>query len=235
MSIKTSGLVAVLLAASMPVLAQQGGQPNANMNDFETHLIRGLAQRQAAQVGYDQLAVEKASSELTRAAARKALAVHTAGQTSISDLGKKLGAWGEVGKGPMDPRSSVPGPVQGNAQGGAPGGTAGMGAGGPPGGMSTPPGGSFADALKSASGGEFDRLYLLLTILQNEEMQRAIALEIESVGQAKTNAEIVAWSKDHVETYRGVARTVQKAARGEGDSADNPLERERGAADAAKQ
>jgi hypothetical protein len=77
--------------------------------------------------------------------------------------------------------------------------------------MATPPGGSFDDALKSAS-----------------------ALEIESVGTAKTNPEIVAWSKAHVEIYRGIARVVQKAVRGEGDSADNPLERERGAADAPK-
>ncbi len=248
MKFKT-GLLMMGIALGSSALAQQA--PNPNMNDYETHLVRGLAQRQMVAMSYDKIALEKASSDLTKAVAKKALEIHTAGQTSISDLGKKLGAWGAVGQGPMNPSSSAPGPAPGGGAGGppqgagpqaaggppaggAPGGAAGgMGAGGPPGGaMSSPPGGSFEDALKKASGVEFDRLYLLFTILQNEEMQRAVAMQIESVAtKPKTNAELTQWSKDHVETYRSLARSVQKAIRGEGESADNPLNRERGAVD----
>lgn len=218
--------------------AQQALDP-PYLNDFETHLIRGLAQRQQAQMEYDRLAMEKASEELTRSVARMALEIHTAGQSSIFELGKQLAAWGEVGRGPGDfggrggpgePGGPPAGPGGPGGPGGppaAPGGP--QGTRGPPGGFNTPPGGSFADALQQATGGEFDRLYLLLTILQNEEMQRAIALHIESAESGRVNPELLAWSRAHVETYRSLARKVQKAARGEDESVDNPLNREGGA------
>lgn len=255
------GLVlAVAMLGSMTALAQQAANPN--LNDYEVHLVRGLAQRQQAAMTYDKIAVERASSDLTKAVAKRALEIHTAGQTSISELGKKLAAWGAVGQGPVGPGGAGgPGGAAPQGAGGPPGGGAGappqggagpQAAGGAPAGapqgaapqgaagmgggnmlaFATPPGGSFEDALKKASGVEFDRLYLLLTILQNEEMQRAIAMQIESVAtKPKTNAELTQWSKDHVETYRSLARVVQKAVRGEGESADNPLNRERGAVD----
>lgn len=255
MTRRTSALLMlVALTATLPAHSQQAA--STSLNDYETHLIRGLAQRQMAAMNYDKIAVEKASSDLTKAVARKALDIHTAGQASISELGKKLGAWGAAGQGPMGgggapggaggpPQGGAGaqgagGPPGGNAQGGSPqggapqGGAGGMG-GGSPLAFATPPGGSFEDALKNASGVEFDRLYLLFTILQNEEMQRAIAMQIESVAtKPKTNAELTKWSKDHVETYRSLARSVQKAIRGEGESADNPLNRERGAVDLEK-
>lgn len=232
MAISMRFLAIVGTTACAAAFAQQ--QNNPNLNDYETHLIRGLAQRQSAAVEYDRMAVEKSSEGLTKAVAELALQIHTAGHENIEELGRNLGAWGEVGRGPMDPRGRPPGPGLGGATGGAPGGPGGppdgpTGPGRPPGGFNTPPGGHFNEALADASGGEFDRLYLLLTILQNEEMQRAIALHIESAENTDVNPELLAWTTSHVEVYRSLARKVQKAARGEGDEVDNPLNREGGA------
>lgn len=205
------------------------------MTDYETHFIRGLAQRQDAQLQLDQMALQKGSTDLVKSFAQSDIDVHTEGRDSIIAVGKQLNAWGPGGGGPpaggaMRAGGPPPGAPPG---GGAPGGGAGPGAGGPGGG---PPGGGppganvkdlFTDALKSSTGADFDRLYLLVTILQHEELLRAMDMEIETSG---SNAQIAAWARAHVEPFRRQARHLQKLLRGEGDAVDNPLEREIGAA-----
>ena len=231
--------VAALTAIVVPalMLAQQG--QIAGMTDYETHLVRGMAQRQQAQMAYDKVAVEKGSSEAVRNLAKLNLAAHTEGQTSITELGKSLNAWGAGGAGPGGAGPRVGGAPQGAGgppQGAAPGGAAGGRQGGPPGGNFTPPGGGYDAELNTLTGPAFDRAYILVSLLQNEEMQRANALEIEADAQ-RTNSKLVAWSKTHMPIYRGVGRSLQLAARGElaadgvTPATDNPLNRVRGEAD----
>lgn len=204
---------AVLLAAS------------AVMTDYETHFVRGLAQRQSAQMELDNLALQKGSTELVKGFAQSDIEVHTEGRDSIIATGKQLDAWGPNGAEPPGPGAMRPGgpPPGAPPPGGGPPGA------GPPG--AGPPGANikdlFTDALKSSSGADFDRLYLLVSILQHEEMLRAIDMEIET---PSANAQLVTWSKAHQEAFRRQARHLQKLLRGEGDGVDNPLEREIGTA-----
>jgi len=58
-------------------------------------------------------------------------------------------------------------------------------------------------------------------------MLRTLDLEIET---ASSSPKLVDWSKAHREAFRRQARHLQKLLRGEDDSIDNPLERERGTA-----
>lgn len=236
---------ALIAAISCPTLVWAADA--AVMTDYETHFVRGLAQRQDAQITLDKMALEKGSTDLVKAFAQSDIDVHTEGKDSLIAVGKQLNAWGAGGAGPPSggamrpggPPGAAPpgggaGGPPGGAAGGPPGGGAGdpgAGAGGPGGGMGGPPGANvkdlFTDALSSATGADFDRLYLLVSILQHEEFLRAMDMEIETSGH---NAQLIAWTKTHVEPFRRQARHIQKLLRGEGDAVDNPLEREIGAA-----
>lgn len=210
--------VALFLASALALAAgsgqaQAGPAPQdpgasaarAPASDYEGHLVRGLRERMNAQIALDKLAIARGVSPDVARFAQDDIALLNQSHVEITAIGDRYDLTAPKRRGPP------PGP----------------GVGGPP------PRGSVnsqslqAD-LEKLEGALFERTYLLLSALHYEEYQRAIALEVES---PQANAELKAWSQGRVEPFRAQARRLQKLVLGEGAGVDNPLNRERGAAD----
>ena len=238
-------LAGATLVASVP-LAHSAD----SFSDTETHVVRGLMERQSTMERFSKLALEKGSTDLVKTFAKLDIAEHEKLRTELGTLAGSIGITGAGigGAGGPPPGGAPPGggapgaggPPTGAAPGGAggpPGGAAAPGrvapggAGGPPGGAGGPPGGGgggpssyanrYLEQLNGLSGAAFDEMYLLRMLQYHEDLERTLNGEIRS----GVNAQLIAWSKANVETYEKHAQLLQRMLYGETKSipATGPL------------
>lgn len=74
------------------------------------------------------------------------------------------------------------------------------------------------DGLSKLSGEDFDKAYLLTTLSLYEDIERNVLGELLS---ARSNPQLVSWSKDFVVAYARNATAAQQLSAGTGDG--NPV------------
>lgn len=201
-----------------------------NYSETETHVMRGISERQNTMGRWSAMAAQKGSTELVRTFAQRDLDEHAKLNVEVRELAAKIGIAGVGVGGPGGPGGpgGTGGPGgPGGAPGGAPPGGANPAAGGPPpGGAGGPPGGpraggggggpsSYANRytaqLEKLTGADFDEMYLLRALQYHEDLERTVNGEIRD----GVNPELIAWSKAHVKTYENHAQLIQRMLYGE--------------------
>lgn len=133
--LKTTGICAAGLLGVMSLAAAAADK----YSDTETHVVRGIMERQSTMARFSNLAIEKSTSQLIKDFAKRDIEEHTKLSADLAAVAGKLGITGAgIGGGGAPPGAGgAGGPPGGGAAGAGPqgaGGAPGGGAGGPPGG-----------------------------------------------------------------------------------------------------
>jgi predicted outer membrane protein len=195
----TGTIIALGLAAAMPLAMAAD-----NYSDTETHVMRGISERQNTMGRWSALAAEKGSTEMVRRLARLDMDEHAKLNIEVRDLAAKIGISG-VGMGAPGGAPGAGGPP--GAAGGAPGGARAGGGGGGPNSYAS----KYSAQLAALSGEAFDEMYLLRALQYHEDLERTLSAEIRD----GVNPELIAWSKANIKNYEAHSATIQRALYGE--------------------